>query len=163
MTQASTTRKETFTRRRVLLTLGALAIGGGGTALFLEPAPVIAGEVVVYKDQSCECCGRWVRHMRQSGFSVAVNNVDNMDTVKSKAGIPEALESCHTASIDGFLVEGHVPAQDIRRLLKGRPAIKGLAVPGMPLSAPGMDNPEHEPYTVLAFDADGATSVFSSY
>lgn len=152
-----------FTRRRVLLALGALVLAGGGAALFLGATPTMAGEVVVFKDPSCECCGRWARHMRQNGFSVVVNNVEVMDTIKRKAGVPEDLESCHTAFIDGYVVEGHVPALDIRRMLVERPAIKGLSVPGMPPSAPGMDNPGSEPYSVLAFDDKGAFSVFASH
>ena len=150
-------------RRRVLFALGAVAAVGGGVALFLEPTPTMAEEVVVYKDPSCECCGSWARHMRQNGFAVTVNNVDDMDPIKRKAGIPEAMESCHTAYISDYLIEGHVPAADIKRMLSERPDIKGLAVPGMPLSAPGMDSPEREPYSVLAFDAKGGARVFASY
>jgi len=153
--------KASIARRRVLFGLGAVAVGGG--ALFLQPTSTMAEEVVVYKDPSCECCGSWARHMRQNGFAVTVNSVDDMAPIKRKAGIPEALESCHTAYIGGYLVEGHVPAEDIKRMLSERPAIKGLAVPGMPLSAPGMDSPEREPFSVLSFDAKGGTSVFASY
>ncbi len=150
-------------RRRVLFALGAVAAVGGGVALFLEPTPTMAEEVVVYKDPSCECCGRWAHHMRRNGFAVTVNSVGDMDPIKRKAGIPEAMESCHTAFVGEYLIEGHVPASDIKRMLSERPAIKGLAVPGMPISAPGMDSPEREPYTVLAFNAKGRTSVFASY
>ena len=152
-----------FTRRRVLLTMGVLAVAGGGATLLLMPAPAMAGKVVVYKDPSCQCCGQWARHMRQSGFTVSVNSVEDMTPVKADAGIPEAMESCHTAFIDGYVIEGHVPARDVKRMLEQRPAIKGLAVPGMPQSAPGMDIPEYEPFSVLAFDAKGMTSIFASY
>ncbi|NQU56576.1 MAG: DUF411 domain-containing protein [Rhodospirillales bacterium] len=152
-----------FTRRNLLLSLGGLALGGVGATLFLGSTPAKAGDVEVFKDPSCQCCGRWVRHMRQNGFSVDVKNVEDMDPIKARAGIPDAMESCHTAFIDGYAVEGHVPAQDIRRMLAERPAIKGLAVPGMPSSAPGMDNPDFEPFTVLAFDDKGRASVFASY
>ncbi len=152
-----------FTRRRVLLTLGALAVAGGGATLLFKPTPAIAGKVFVYKDPSCQCCGQWARHMRQNGFTVNVNNVEDMAPVKADAGIPEAMESCHTAFIDGYVIEGHVPAMDVKRLLDKRPAIKGLAVPGMPQSAPGMDIPEYEPFSVMAFDAKGMISVFASY
>ena len=131
--------------------------------MFLMSKPGMAEDVVVYKDPSCECCGRWVDHMRRNGFSVAVSNVEDMDTVKRQAGIPEAMDSCHTAYIGDYLVEGHVPAADIRRMLTDRPAIKGLAVPGMPSSAPGMDSPEREPFTVLAFSTSGMTRVFATY
>jgi hypothetical protein len=150
-------------RRRVLFALGAVAVAGGGGFLLLKPTPSMAEEVVVYKDPSCECCGRWARHMRRNGFAVTVHNVEDMGPVKSEAGIPEAMESCHTAFVGGYSVEGHVPASDVKRMLAERPAIKGLAVPGMPMSAPGMDSPEGEPYTVLAFDAEGGTRIFASY
>lgn len=135
--------------------------------MLLLPLPSIAeesaGEVTVYKDPSCECCGRWVSHMRQNGFSVVVNNVDDMTPVKRFMGIPEALESCHTATVGNYRVEGHVPASDIKQVLAKKVAIKGLAVPGMPMSAPGMDSPENEPYTVLSFDDAGTVSNFSSH
>jgi hypothetical protein len=154
---------KTISRRRLLFALGAVTAIGGGVALFIDSTPTMAEEVVVYKDPSCECCGRWASHMRRNGFTVVVNSVEDMDPIKRKAGIPESMESCHTAYVGGYLVEGHVPASDIKRVLSERLAIKGLAVPGMPSSAPGMDSPEGESYVVFAFDAKGATSVFASY
>ena len=160
--KGSSDRPASRARRRVLYALGAAGVVAGGV-LLLTPAPAMAEEVVVYKDASCQCCGRWARHLRRNGFAVVVNNVADMDAVKRKAGIPQAMESCHTATVGGYLVEGHVPASDIRRMLAERPAIKGLAVPGMPISAPGMDSPEREPFTVLTFDAAGATSVFAAH
>ena len=123
----------------------------------------MAEAVTVYKDPACECCGRWVDHLRRNGFTVVVNTVAEMNPVKRRAGIPETLESCHTAEVGGYAVEGHVPAKEIKRMLSERPAIRGLAVPGMPSSAPGMDSPEREPFTVIAFDAGGVTGVFASY
>jgi len=152
-----------ITRRRVLFALGTVVVVGGGGTFFLEPTPTMAEEVVVYKDPSCECCDRWARHMRQNGFAVVVNSIENMERVKRKAGIPEVMESCHTAYVGGYFVEGHVPASDIKRMLSERLAIKGLAVPGMPSSAPGMDSPEREPFNVLAIDAKGGATVFASY
>ena len=155
---------QTFiTRRRALFALGAIVVAGGSWTVFLKPTPVMAEEVEVYKDPSCECCGRWVNHMRQNGFSVVVHNVEDMAPIKRKAGIPETMESCHTAFVGGYSVEGHIPADDIKRMLIQRPDIKGLAVPGMPMSAPGMDSPEREPFTVLAFNTEGMVSVFSTY
>jgi hypothetical protein len=147
----------------MLLALGAVTAIGGGAALLIDSTAAMVEEVVVYKDPSCECCGRWTSHMRQNGFTVVVNNVEDMDLIKRNAGIPESMESCHTAYVGGYLVEGHVPASDIKRVLSERLAIKGLAVPGMPSSAPGMDSPEGEPYVVFAFNAEGSTSVFASY
>jgi len=152
-----------ITRRRALFALGAAVVAGGSWAAFLNPTPTMAEEVVVYKDPSCECCGRWVNHMRRNGFSVVVYNVDDMDPIKRKAGIPDALESCHTAFVGGYSVEGHVPASDIKKMISERTTIKGLAVPGMPSSAPGMDSPDREPYTVMAFSSDGATRKYASY
>ena len=152
-----------FARRHTLLALGAVIAIGGGATLLITSTAAMAEEVVVYKDPSCECCGRWTSHMRQNGFTVVVNNVEDMDPIKRDAGIPESMESCHTAYVGGYLIEGHVPASDIKRVLSERLAIKGLAVPGMPSSAPGMDSPEGESYVVFAFDAEGSTSVFASY
>lgn len=148
-------------RRRILLGVGALAVLGG-TALPLHRAMAAGGGVVVYKDPSCGCCGNWAAHLRQNGFAVTVREAADMAAVKREAGIPEAMESCHTALIDGYVIEGHVPAADIRRVLAQRPAVRGLAVPGMPASAPGMDMPG-EPYIVFAFYADGESAVFASH
>lgn len=138
-----------------------------GISMLLTPVPSVAeetgNEVIVYKDASCECCGRWVSHMRQNGFSVTVKNMDDMSLIKSLTGIPENMESCHTASIGNYLVEGHVPASDVKRMLTQKPAIKGLAVPGMPMSAPGMDSPENEPYTVFSFDSKGSVKTYAAY
>jgi hypothetical protein len=155
--------KPAFITRRRVLALGAVAIAGGGLTVLLNPTSTMAEEVIVYKDPSCECCGRWVRHMRRNGFKVSVSNVDDMEPIKRRAEIPEAMESCHTAFIGGYSVEGHVPASDIKRILAARPSIKGLAVPGMPSSAPGMDSPDKEPFMVMAFNSQGKTSVFASY
>ena len=153
-----------FTRRRVLTGLGSVAvIAAGAGFLMFSPTPTMAEEVVTYKDPSCGCCGSWVSHMRDNGFAVTVHDVEDMDVIKSKAGIPDDLASCHTAYIGDYLVEGHVPAADIKRMLAERPAIHGLSVPGMPMDAPGMDGGSGEPYTVLTFDLTGETSVFASY
>ena len=156
---------KTVLRRRMLLATGATAIVaiGGGVILLSKPTPTLAQEVVVYKDPSCGCCSQWVKHLRRSGFSVVVNNVEDMEPIKRKAGIPDAMESCHTAYVGDYSIEGHVPASDIKRMLAENLAIKGLAVPGMPSSAPGMDDPDYEPYSVFAFNTNGATSVFASY
>jgi hypothetical protein len=155
-------RSTFFTRRKLLYTFGALALAGGAS-LYFQPGSAMAGEIVVFKDPSCQCCGRWARHMRENGFSVVVNNVEDMDPIKARAAIPEDLESCHTAFINGFVVEGHVPARDVKRMIEERPAIKGIAVPGMPQSAPGMDNPDYEPFAVYAFNDQGQISTFASY
>ena len=129
----------------------------------MNSPPTVAEEMVVYKDPSCGCCGKWVSHMRRNGFSVVVHDVDDMDPIKRKAGIPDSMESCHTAFVGDYSVEGHVPASDVKRMLEQHLNVKGLATPGMPASAPGMDSPEGEPYTVFTFNAKGKTNVFANY
>jgi len=148
-------------RRQMLLgLLGTAALLGGLSAPLVAKAAAPAVEV--YKDPSCGCCGNWAEHLRQNGFAVTVHEVVDMAAIKRQAGIPEPMESCHTAVVDGYLIEGHVPAADIRRLLAERPGVRGLAVPGMPASAPGMDMPG-EPYIVFSFYADGDSAVFASH
>jgi hypothetical protein len=133
-------------------------------ASILQAAP--EGEVVqVYKSPTCGCCGDWVEHLREHGFTVEVIDQPNMTAVKSELGLPRDMASCHTARIAGYLVEGHVPAEDIRRLLAERPDVAGLAVPGMPVGSPGMEveGRAADSYEVLAFERDGSTSVWASY
>jgi hypothetical protein len=107
----------------------------------LAPASLYAQSgraITVYKEATCGCCGGWVRHMTKAGFAVTAVDVSNLGVIKTKYGIPDALATCHTAEVDGYLVEGHVPAAVVERLLRGRPKAKGIAVPGMPLGSPGM-------------------------
>ncbi len=122
-----------------------------------------AEEIVVYKSPTCGCCKQWVTHLRSAGLAVEVHERRNMNPIKREMGVPGALRSCHTAKIGGYVIEGHVPAEDIARLLQEKPNIKGLAVPGMPMGSPGMEGPRVDAYEVLAFDAEGKTSVFSSH
>ena len=121
--------------------------------------------VVVYKSESCGCCKLWVQHLSKAGFLVEVHDLDNLDSVKQRVGIPIGMGSCHTAEVSGYFVEGHVPAEDIERLLRERPDAKGLTVPGMPAGSPGMEVPsgEIQPYEVLLVAKDGGTSVFSRH
>lgn len=102
--------------------------------------------VTVYKSPSCGCCGKWVEHMKASGFSVVTHDTDDVATHKARLGVPLGMGSCHTAEVSGYLVEGHVPASDVKRLLAEKPRAKGLVSPGMPQSAPGMDIPGNAPY-----------------
>jgi hypothetical protein len=128
----------------------------GLTALLALPAVSLAQarhEVVVYKNRSCGCCGEWEKHMRSSGFVVQSHALDDVGPVKRNLGVPEALASCHTAMVSGYVIEGHVPAGDVARLLRERPKATGLAVPGMPSDAPGMDQHRGLPYQTIAFDA----------
>ena len=119
--------------------------------------------VTVYKSPTCGCCASWVDHLRENGFTVDVQDVDDLQTVKAEHGIPAALQSCHTAIVDGYVVEGHVPAGDVKRLLVERPDAAGLAVPGMPVGSPGMEQGDTvQPYDVLLL-GDGQTSVFAHH
>lgn len=123
-----------------------------------------AGEtaVTVFKSPSCGCCAKWVDHLRGHGFKVQVHDRDDLDMVKRMLGIPEDLQSCHTATVDGYVVEGHVPAKAMQRLLSERPEVKGLAVPGMPAGSPGMEGPRAESYLIYGFEGNGERSVFES-
>lgn len=121
--------------------------------------------VVVHKSESCGCCKLWVEHMERSGFSVEVINESNLGPVKERVGVPYGKGSCHTAVVEGYFVEGHVPASDVKRLLKEKPAAKGLTVPGMPSGSPGMEVPsgQIDPYDVLLVAKDGSTSVYAHH
>jgi len=119
--------------------------------------------ITVYKSPTCGCCSKWVRHLQDNGFEVEAIDRKDMNSVKSAAGIPRQLASCHTAIIDGYVIEGHVPAVDIRRLLKERPDVAGLTVPGMPMGSPGMEGPRQDKYNVLTFTRSGDTTIFSRY
>lgn len=118
--------------------------------LFIQQS-VWAEDVVVFKSPTCGCCSDWVDHMQKNGFSVEVHNLRNMNPIKVEYGIPRNLQTCHTAKIGGYVIEGHLPAGDIQRLLKERPNITGLTAPGMPIGSPGMEGPRKAPYDVLAF------------
>lgn len=121
--------------------------------------------VTVHKNASCGCCNLWVERLRSAGFEVAVRNEDNMNDVKQRVGIPYGMGSCHTAEVAGYFVEGHVPVEDIKRLLREHPEAKGLTVPGMPAGSPGMEVPSGavQPYEVILVGRDGSTSVFARH
>lgn len=119
--------------------------------------------VEVYKSSTCGCCSKWVAHLEEHGFAVKATDVPNINRVKEIVGVPEGVASCHTAIVDGYVIEGHVPAEDVRRLLADRPPIAGLAVPGMPLGSPGMEGPNPQPYDVIGFDEDGELTRFASH
>lgn len=122
------------------------------------------GTVVVYKSPTCGCCSLWVDHLRANGFRVETHDVANLDAVRRQAGVPARLGSCHTARVGGYVIEGHVPAAEIRRLLQSRPRVDGLAVPGMPIGSPGMEmGGRIDAYDVLAFNRAGETTVFARY
>tara|TARA_Y100000385_G_C12949113_1_gene574674 strand:+ start:282 stop:806 length:525 start_codon:yes stop_codon:yes gene_type:complete len=126
-------------------------------------APEGAILVTMYKNEGCMCCTRWAEHMNKEGFFVTEKVTRELGAIKSEQGISNELASCHTAMIDGYIVEGHVPPADVQRLLKERPDAIGLSVPGMPEGSPGMEGPNPDPYDVLLINSDGSTSVYSSY
>lgn len=133
-----------------LLALAALGAGA-------EPLP----EVVMHKDPNCGCCGKWAEHLEASGFKVITVPERDMQAVKTRLGVPQRLGSCHTAKVGNYVIEGHVPAATIKRLLSEKPAVRGLAAPGMPPASPGMDVPGNkDPYDVIAFDRAGKTRVY---
>ena len=122
-----------------------------------------ADTIAVYKDANCGCCGKWVEHMRAAGFDPKVVETPKMNSIKAQFGVPMELRSCHTSVIGGYVIEGHVPAGDVRRLLAQRPKVKGLAAPGMPAGSPGMDVPNAPAYDVVAFTAQGQASLFARH
>lgn len=119
-------------------------------------------EVVVYKSATCSCCNRWIEHLEDHGFTVQAHDVDDVTEQKVEHGVQPEHRSCHTAIVDGYVIEGHVPADVIQRLLVERPDVVGLAVPGMPMGSPGMEGPYAESYDVLAFDRSGNSEVYAS-
>jgi hypothetical protein len=119
-------------------------------------------KIVVYKTEGCGCCNGWVEHLQAAGFEVDARNVTDLMSVKRDAGVPAANSSCHTALVDGYVVEGHVPADVIKRLLAERPDIAGVAVPGMPTGSPGMEGSGAKPYDVLTFDRQGRNAVYAT-
>jgi len=136
------------------------------TALALPLAQAGATEVVMYKSPFCACCSGWAESLKTAGFTVVEKKQEDMDAIKARYGVPEQLSSCHTAIVGGYVIEGHVPAADVERLLKERPTnVVGLTAPGMPMQSPGMQPEMLKPknYDVLAFDKDGNTTVFSRY
>ncbi len=141
-----------------------MVVAVAALAFSLATAHVLAAEqVVVYKSPACGCCGQWVEHLRKSGFEVRVSSTEAMSAVKARFGVPAEMHSCHTALVGGYVIEGHVPASDIRRLLKDKPKVAGLAAPGMPLGSPGMEGPKSEPYSVMSFTKDGAGAVYATH
>ncbi len=155
-------------RRQFLATLAAAAASAAAPAWASTPAPIA---VEVWKDPNCGCCQDWVDHMQANGFTVQVHNTGN-NAVRAKLGLPPELGSCHTALVGGYVIEGHVPAADVHKLLKAQPKALGITVPGMPIGSPGMDGEVYggrkDPYDVLLVTKNMIrpgvrTSVFTSY
>lgn len=151
-------------RRNFVRSIAAVAVAAGvPAALWAQSAgPMLE----VWKDPNCGCCKDWVAHLQSHGFAVQVNDSGNT-AARARLGIPPQLGSCHTALVDGYAIEGHVPAREVRRLLKERPDATGLSVPGMPVGSPGMDTPAYggrtDPFDVLLVQRDGTARVYRSY
>lgn len=118
--------------------------------------------ITVYKSPTCGCCANWVDHLEESGFDVKPVDTHETAMMKMRYGVPGDLSSCHTALVDGYVIEGHVPAEEIKKMLAEDPEIAGLAVPGMPMGSPGMEGDRTDPYDVIAFTKNGNRSVFAS-
>ena len=153
MTQASTLLR--------VSTVAAVAIAALGTTALLRAPSAAAPTVTVYKSASCGCCGKWIAHLREAGFTVVAYDTEDLPSVRTNMGVPFRLTSCHTARVGKYVVEGHVPADLIQRLLAEHPALAGLSVPGMVTGSPGMEGPGAEPYDVIAWDRDGKTTVYA--
>ena len=126
------------------------------------PKPAAKGQpITVYRTATCGCCAKWVDHLKTAGFDPTVHIVERTEATAPGKTVPAPLRSCHSASLEGYTVEGHVPADVIQKMLKERPKIAGIAVPGMPAGSPGMESPTPEAYDVVAFDAGGKTSVYA--
>ena len=125
---------------------------------------VFAKDVVeVYKSPYCGCCTHWVEYMKRNGFEVKVTDVDNVDAARKQLGMPQKYGACHTAKVGGYLVEGHVPAEDVRKLLAQKPKALGIAVPAMPPGSPGMPSDKPVPYDTLLVQHDGGSKIFSRH
>ena len=143
--------------RRLLLKNMAALLVTYPLATLAEKGPLVQ----VYKSRTCNCCSKWVDHMIEAGFTVEATNVDDVGAYKLEFGLPLKLQSCHTAMVEGYIVEGHVPADDVIRLLREKPELKGIAVPGMPIGSPGMEGPNPDTYQVIAFDKERNLSVWA--
>ena len=141
-----------------------LMLAGAALATHRAAAETGLPRLEVFKDPNCGCCGAWVDHMRAAGFTVHVTNVDDTSAARKRLGMPDRLGGCHTATVGGYVLEGHVPSADVRKLLAAKPPALGLAVPGMPVGSPGMEvGARKDPYEVLLVARDGRTSVFARY
>jgi hypothetical protein len=144
----------------LLAIAGVLAVSGSRALATQSNLP----EVVVYKTPTCGCCSKWIAHLRANGFTVRATDLEDLSGIRRDWKVPSKLASCHTAKVGGYVIEGHVPAADIRRLLEARPRVDGLSVPGMPIGSPGMEQGNVvEPYDVLAFNASGETQIFARH
>jgi hypothetical protein len=147
----------TMMKRKISAILGAWA------CMAAVALPASGAELMVYKSPTCGCCSKWIEHLEAHGFEVESENRQDMNLIKARNGVPREIASCHTAIVEGYVIEGHVPAEDIARLLEERPAFTGLAVPNMPIGSPGMEGPNPERYQVLGFGGEGGVVSFASH
>ncbi len=156
--------KHQLSRKALMLAVFAgLTVGIAAFLVNVSSQPVEASEVVVYKSPTCGCCNQWVSHLRSNGFTVSIRDRSNMQPIKQEFGVQPELQSCHTAVVDGYFIEGHVPANEIKRLLSEKTAISGLTVPGMPMGSPGMEGQRKDNYAVLTIAPDNSISVYAQY
>src|ERR1700720_226470 len=151
--------------RTIALAVAFITLALTTAAVRTSPSDTAAKKptITVYKDPACGCCKKWIEHLVKHGYRVDAKDTPNMTEIKRTLGVPSGLTACHTAVVNGYLIEGHVPAADIARLLEQKPKIAGLAVPGMPMGSPGMEGPRAQHYQVFSFDKAGKTKVFASY
>lgn len=145
---------------RLTIVIGVVIALLGTTALVRPPAPALP-TVTVYKSASCGCCHKWIDHLRAAGFTVTAFDTEDLTSVATSMGVPFRLSSCHTARVGNYVIEGHVPADLIKKLLDEHPALAGLAVPGMVTGSPGMEGPNPQHYDVIAWDRTGKTTVYA--
>jgi len=155
------THTNTVARRSVLFLALAIGLVWAGN-IWIAAQSATKPQMTVYKSSTCGCCEKWIEHMQANGFAVKAIDVEDIDKVKRERGVPEAAASCHTAVVNGYIVEGHVPADAVLKMLKDKPAIAGIAVPGMPMGAPGMEVPsgQKDAYSIVSFDKAGKTTVY---
>jgi hypothetical protein len=151
--------------RIIALAVASIALALTTAAARTSPSGTAAKKptITVYKDPGCGCCKKWIEHLVEHGYRVDAKDTPNMTEIKHTLGVPDALTACHTAVVNGYLIEGHVPASDIDRLLEQKPRVAGVAVPGMPAGSPGMEAAGTQRYQVLTFDKSGKTRVFASH
>jgi hypothetical protein len=151
--------------RTMALTVAFASLALTTAAVRTSPSDASAKKpvITVYKDPSCGCCKNWIAHLIKHGYRVDAKDSPNMTEIKRTLGVPTGLTACHTAMVNGYLIEGHVPAADIDRLLAQKPKVAGLAVPGMPAGSPGMEGASAQRYQVLTFDNTGKTTVFAKH
>ncbi len=147
---------------RPFLVLSAVLLGALAAVPTRAQAPAPAPKMTVYKSPTCGCCAKWVEHIKKAGFAVTVKDMPNVGEVKYARGVPAELASCHTAVVGNYVIEGHVPADVVQKLLKEKPAVAGLAVGGMPMGSPGMEGSYTDRYDVVAFDKNGNKRVYAS-